>query len=132
MIIIFTVLAVIHFVWALGVSWGEKFAVPAKENGEKVINPGRLECIIIGSGLSLFAIFYLSYLDFATYKFPEWVYLSVGWGIPSIFMLRAIGEFKYIGFFKKVKNTDFGKADTVFFSPLCILIGIIGIMIQIV
>ncbi|MFT6442917.1 MAG: hypothetical protein ACJASM_002470, partial [Salibacteraceae bacterium] len=34
------------------------------------------------------------------------------------------------GLFKKIKHTDFAKADTKLFVPLCLSIGIIGIVIQ--
>jgi len=37
--------------------------------------------------------------------------------------LRAIGEFKYLGFFKKIKNTEFAIADSKLFSPLSLAIG---------
>ncbi|WP_317130658.1 DUF3995 domain-containing protein [Psychroserpens sp. NJDZ02] len=52
--------------------------------------------------------------------------------IPLIFLLIAIGEFKYIGFFKSIKKTDFGKLDTKLLSPLCLIIAIFGIVIQLV
>ncbi|MEM6843120.1 MAG: DUF3995 domain-containing protein [Bacteroidota bacterium] len=47
-----------------------------------------------------------------------------------IFILRALGEFNYVGFFKRVKNTEFARADSRIFSPLCLGIGVIGILIQ--
>jgi len=53
-----------------------------------------------------------------------------GWAIPAIFLLRALGDFRYVGFFKKVKTTPFAKADTKFFSPLCLMLGLFGIAIQ--
>ena len=53
-----------------------------------------------------------------------------GWVIPIIFLLRAIGEFKYVGIFKRVKKTKFGRFDTKLFSPLCLIISILGIINQ--
>ena len=35
-----------------------------------------------------------------------------------------------MGVFKSVKETDFGKLDTKLFSPLCLIIGVFGILIQ--
>jgi hypothetical protein len=51
------------------------------------------------------------------------------WGIPIVFMLRAIGDFKYIGFFKQVKGTGFASLDTLFFSPLCLFIALAGFLL---
>ena len=56
--------------------------------------------------------------------------MYVGWVISSIFILRSIGDFKYIGFFKKLKTSKFGKMDSKLFSPLCLTIGLIGIIIE--
>ena len=65
-----------------------------------------------------------------SYDLPDWIIKYGGWIIPIIFILRAIGEFKYVGFFKRIKQTEFGKLDTKFFSPLCLTIGLIGILIE--
>ena len=46
----------------------------------------------------------------------------------AVFFLRALGDFKYIGFFKKIRNTSFAKSDTWFFSPLCLLISLLILM----
>ena len=130
--IIFLMLAVIHFIWAFGVQWGFDIALPTKENGERTINPGSMECVIVGLGLSAFALFYILQLNIIQLNLPNWIFNFGGWLIPSIFILRAIGDFKYIGFFKKTGETNFGQMDTKYYSPLCLLIGIIGVIIQIV
>ena len=51
------------------------------------------------------------------------------WIIASVFILRAIGEFNYVGFLKKIKHTKFGQNDTKLYSPLCLTIGILIIII---
>ncbi len=55
---------------------------------------------------------------------------SMFWLIASIFIIRAIGEFNYVGFFKKIKYTQFGRNDTKYYSPLCLIIGILTIIID--
>ena len=52
------------------------------------------------------------------------------WIIAGIFILRAIGDFRYVGFFKSVKQSAFARADSRYYSPLCLLIGVLGIMIE--
>jgi hypothetical protein len=37
----------------------------------------------------------------------------------AVFGLRAIGDFRYLGFFKRVTGTRFARADTLIYSPLC-------------
>jgi hypothetical protein len=46
--------------------------------------------------------------------------------------LRAIGDFNYVGFFKKIKHTKFGKNDTKYFSPLCLTIGVLTIILELI
>jgi hypothetical protein len=62
-------------------------------------------------------------------QIPSWATYGY-WFIPSVFILRAIGEFNYVGFFKKIKHTEFAKADSKIFSPLSLGIGAVGLLIQ--
>ncbi|WP_422091165.1 DUF3995 domain-containing protein [Tenacibaculum ovolyticum] len=49
--------------------------------------------------------------------------------VLAVFFIRSIGDFNYVGFFKKTKNTMFAKNDTNYFSPLCLFLSIIGVII---
>jgi hypothetical protein len=123
-------LGLIHFYWVFSGEIGFSQSLPTKENGERVLNPKKIESAIVGIGLTLFGAFYLIKTGLVDYNLPEWLINYGSWIISFIFILRAIGEFKYIGFFKSIKTTAFGKLDTIFFSPLCLFIGILGIIIQ--
>jgi hypothetical protein len=127
---IFTILGLIHFNWIFGGKWGFEKALPTKEIREKAIEPPKIATAIVGIGLISFGLFYLVKSGLINFQVPNWATTYGSWIIPFIFILRAIGDFKYVGFFKKIKNTNFGKADSKLFSPLCMTIGIIGILIQ--
>lgn len=129
--LIFIVLAGIHFNWVMGNTWGLEQSLPTSEKGEKFFTPGKLETVIVGLGLTAFGLFYLLQTDLVDFEIPAWITRYVQWIIPTIFLIRAIGDFKYAGFFKKIKNTEFAKADTKIFSPLCLLIGVLGILIAV-
>lgn len=120
----------IHLNWVIGGKFGFVESLPTKENGERVLNPKKIDSAIVGIGLIAFGFFYVLKSGLIEYNLPEWILKYGSWIIPIIFLLRAVGEFKYIGFFKRVKKTDFGKLDTKLFSPLCLIIGIFGIIIQ--
>ncbi len=55
---------------------------------------------------------------------PNWVdqygLLLVG----GIFFLRVIGDFRYVGYFKRITDTAFAKMDTALYIPLCLVISI--------
>lgn len=44
-------------------------------------------------------------------------------GVGILFLLRAIGERRYVGIFKRVRGTPFAKNDDRVFVPLCIFVG---------
>ncbi|MFY0627288.1 MAG: DUF3995 domain-containing protein [Reichenbachiella sp.] len=127
---IFSLLALIHFNWAIGNDFGIRNAIPTKENGEKVINPTKIDSAIVGFGLSCFALFYPVKMDWINVPAPEWVLNYGGWLIVGFFLLRAIGDFKYIGFFKKLRTSDFGIMDTRYYSPLCFIISAIAAILN--
>lgn len=128
--IIFVTIAVLHFYWGLGGRWAIDKAVPTNERGERVLKTSSESCFVVGSGLLLFASYYLMHVIKMELPLPVIVKNSAGWIIPGIFLLRAIGEFKYVGFTKKIKDTTFGRLDTAYFAPLCLLIAVLGFTIE--
>jgi hypothetical protein len=60
---------------------------------------------------------------------PSWLF---EWGtrvLAAVFFLRAIGEFRLVGFFKRVRNTRFARWDTLLFSPLCLFMALVLMLI---
>jgi NADH:ubiquinone oxidoreductase subunit 6 (subunit J) len=121
----FFFLSVIHFYWGLGGKWGANAAIPIKANNEKVINPKLFECFVVAFGLLGFGLFILVKTQILSFYLPNWLMKYGLLIISTIFILRAIGEFKYVGFFKKNKSTQFGQLDTKYYSPLCLAIGLL-------
>jgi hypothetical protein len=113
-----------------GGSWGYDNAIPTNIEGEKLFNPKKIESAFVAIGLLVFATYYFLISNLISINFPSWISIYIGWVISFIFILRSIGEFKYLGFFKKIKTTNFGRLDSKLFSPLCLAIGVIGIIIE--
>ncbi len=127
---VYSSLGFIHFYWLLGGKWGLERALPTKEAGQKAMEPPKIATVIVGIGLISFGLIYLIKIGLINFQIPNWIITYGSWIIPSIFILRAIGDFNYVGLFKKIKNTEFAKADSKWFIPLCLIIGILGILIQ--
>ena len=104
--VIFSFLGLIHFNWAFDGKWGSEKALPSKENGEKVLNPNKFATIIVGLILVVFGLIYLVKSEIINLEIPNWITNYGYWIIPNIFIIRAIGDFKYVGFFKKIKLTS--------------------------
>jgi hypothetical protein len=130
LVIIFFILSIIHFNWVRGGTWGFDNALPTNENGERILNPRKIDSLIVGLGLLGFSFFYLHLSDLLKIPILELISNYIKWIIPSIFLLRAIGDFRYMGLFKKVKNTAFGRFDTFYFTPLCIIVCMLGFIVS--
>lgn len=128
--LIFLFLSSLHFYWGLGGRWGSEAVIPAGDNNTKVMMPGPLPTFVVAFGLLGFAVFILIKSGLLNINLPWWLEKYGLWIIAGIFILRAIGEFKYVGFFKKIKQTKFAQNDTKYYSPLCLLIGTLTIFIE--
>ena len=129
---IFTLLGVIHIYWLFGGNWGLKNVIPTKSQKDDFHPPPKFATLVVAILLLFFGFTYFIKSGFIDVQAPSWMVNYVYWVISSIFVLRAIGEFKYVGFFKKVRNTAFAKADSIWFSPLCLGIGVIGFFIELI
>lgn len=127
--LIFATISVLHFYWGFGGKWGSQAVVPTKDNGIPVFVPRTISTFIVAIGLLGFGIFYLIKYGLIVVGLPEWLNKSGFWIIITIFILRAIGDFNYVGFFKKHKSSEFAVKDTKYYAPLCLLIGVLTLIL---
>jgi len=130
--VVFFLLGAIHFYWVMGGEWGLKKAIPTKSKEEEPAKPPMIATVIVGLGLLSFGLLYLFRSGLVRGDIPDWCFMYGGWAIPALFLVRSIGEFKYVGFFKRVRDTEFARADSKIFSPLCLIIGVMGLLVQLV
>ena len=128
--LIFITLGGFHFYWLFGGVWGLEKVIPSKDNKASSLIIPKFATLLVGLVLIIFGLMYLMKSGFMNVQIPYWLTNYGFWVIPSIFILRAIGDFNYVGYFKKIKNTVFAKSDSKIFSPLSLIIGIVGILIQ--
>ena len=131
--LIFSLLSGFHFYWLFGGSYGVKKVIPTKSaEPTNTLNIPPIATFIVAVSLITCGLMYLQIVGLIAIPIPEWVLQYGSWFVPSIFILRAIGDFNYVGLFKRITETEFAKADSRIFSPLCIGIGVIGIVIKLV
>lgn len=127
--IIFSLISLIHLYWALGGELWYDEVLPTNSMGTKTLNPTSAEALIVSIGLVVMALVVLGTQGLFD-KYVDSKYFRYGVLLISlIFLLRAIGDFKFVGFFKTVRETQFGINDTLFFSPLCLFIGLVTFFI---
>jgi hypothetical protein len=125
---IFGLLSGLHFYWAAGGRKGLSSALPQKTNGEKLFVPGIGATLVVAFGLLGFCIITLANLGVFNFIISSQSVYWLNILIAMIFFLRAIGDFNYVGFFKKIQGTDFARWDTRLYSPLCLIISILSII----
>jgi hypothetical protein len=99
--------------YILGIGWLD---------GIKRITPSSNACFLVAFLLLAAGIFVLVRSHLLPVNLPLWLLHSGTWVLFVIFMAMAVGEFKYVGFFKKIKSSQFAIPDTKYYSPLCVLI----------
>lgn len=127
---VFISLSAIHIYWGFGGSWAIDVVFPTKEDGSKMYNrPGKTATFVVASGLFMFGLFYLIKVQVFQMAVPIILEQYGYWVIAIIFLLRATGDFNYIGLFKKVKTTPFGIQDSRVYTPLCISIVLLTLVL---
>lgn len=119
--VIMLIISIFHFYWALGGKYGLMSAGPNLENGKEFAPSWWLTLIVAFLLLGLAA---LSILLFSPLELLKGYIHYLGYCVSIVFIARAIGDFKYVGFFKKKYNSDFAFLDTKYFSPLILFLGI--------
>ncbi len=126
--IIFMLLSMFHWYWMVGGTKGAQAAIPS-DGSTMLFRPSKLATGTV-AGLLLLAAWFVLELGGAVdpMVFPDWLLVYGGWILSVVFILRAIGDFRWVGFLKRHRGTVFAKWDTMLHSPLCLVIGI-GLMI---
>ena len=113
-----------HFYWASGGKLGGDIVLPEVKSGTKAFKPGSVSTFVVALVFLFFGFLSLNATELVQVELPV---LIQDYGVivlGGIFSLRAVGEFKYIGFFKTIKETKFGYYDTRYFSPLSLLMAV--------
>ncbi len=127
--VIFILLSIVHFYWAFGGTRWHDDVLPSSSNGLHKLNPGTKAGLIVAFGLLFLALITAGNRGLFD-RYIKRTYFRYGTLIIAIiFFLRAIGDLKFIGFFKTVKETRFGINDTQIFSPLCLFISLLSVLI---
>jgi len=107
---VFFILAGLHFYWAV-FGTGEGSAAIPEVDGVPAFKPSKGATAAVGLALLGTAAIVLLHVE---------LLLA---GAAAVLVLRAIGDFRLVGFFKRVKGSKFARMDTLLYSPLCLALG---------
>lgn len=126
---ILVAISALHVYWAFGGKFASKDVFPVLEGSKQFPQPPFIATLIVAVLLLVAAGLFLWHAGVFTPHLPEWLRQVGVWTVTIIFLLRAIGEFRYVGFFKTVRDTGFGRKDTMIYSPLCLFIAVLGFIV---
>lgn len=117
-------LAALHLYWARGGTWGWSVVLPERpDGGGRVISPGPILTAVVAFFLALAALLVLGAAGFLSLPVaPRFLRFAVS-VLGIVLMLRAVGDFRWVGFCKRVRGTRFAFWDDRLFSPLCLVLG---------
>lgn len=125
---VLVLVSLVHIYWAArGVVSGA--SVPSHADGTPVFRPGRVATLLVALALLLAAFVVLGRAQLLDVPVSP-IVLRVGiWGVAATFAARTVGEFRYVGLFKRGSDTPFARWDTRLFTPLCAVIAIAAILV---
>jgi len=119
--LVFAALALLHLYWAAGGPRAAQGAVPTVGD-RPLFSPGPPATLAVAGGLIAAAAISAVRGGLLSLALPAWLSHLGTWVLVLAFAFRAVGEFRYVGFFKRVRGTVFARRDTLIYSPLCAFI----------
>jgi hypothetical protein len=117
-------LGVWHCAMALAPFPRESVAVPYL-NGRPLFVPPAAATAGVGVGLFLCALLVVSTAGIVAIGLSARVLSALCAGLALGLLLRAVGDFRYVGFFKSVRDSRFATMDTWCYSPVCLALSIV-------
>lgn len=119
---IFFLASAVHTYWALRPSpKGTSTALPSLAN-RAAFRPSRKLTLLVAFGLSVCGLLLLGKLAYLGTILPSKFYNYALQLLTLILIFRVIGDFRFIGIFKKIKDTPFARMDTLVYIPLCLIL----------
>ncbi len=121
-------LGAVHLYWAAGGPLGKDAAIPSRD-GAPEIAPGPVGTALVGLALLAMSALVAAAGGLFEAPLPAPVLQTGSGAVALVFAARAIGDFRYVGFSKRVHGSPFARRDTYVYSPLCLLLAaLIGVV----
>ncbi|HDR8984680.1 TPA: DUF3995 domain-containing protein [Burkholderia vietnamiensis] len=116
-------IALVHVYWALGGQRGKRAAIP-EQDGVPLLRPTRRGTLAVAAALLCGAGAVASRAGWLGPKVLPGATAFAIVAFALIFAVRAVGDFRYVGFFKRVRGSRFARMDTLCYSPLCVALAL--------
>ena len=123
LVAVFLLLSLLHVYWACGGRSGFIAAIP-EVNGRPAFRPGVAITLVVAGALASFAALTAAGAGLVPSPVSPGLLRLALHALALVFALRAIGDFRLVGFTKRVRGSRFARLDTLVYSPLCLAIAV--------
>ena len=116
-------LAALHLYWAARGGSGAA-VVPGARDGTPLFVPSAASTVAVAAALLLAAWIVAVSGGLAARIGPRPLHLAGVWGVGLVLVARAVGDFRYVGLFKRVRGTPFATLDDRLYTPLVVLLAL--------
>jgi hypothetical protein len=123
--VVFAAISALHVYWAVaGGSGAGGGAVPSRIDGTPLFRPSAISTLAVAVALGMAAVIVLGRGGMLAPDSRFILYRAGAWAVGAVLLLRAIGDFRYVGLFKRERRTRFARMDTRYYTPLCAALGL--------
>ena len=115
-----------HVAWAFGRRSSSGAVIPTRPDGTPVLAPGRGITIVVAALLFLAAFLLLQRGGIGVALLPKSIRMIGAAGVAAVLLLRGIGDFRYVGLFKRERDTPFGRMDSRYYTPLVLALSLLA------
>ncbi len=92
--------------------------------GRPAFTPSAASTLAVALALTAAAVLIAAPAGLLQLPVPAQVTDNLVFGLALVLLVRAVGDFRLVGFFKRVRDTRFARLDTAVYSPLCLALAV--------
>lgn len=120
--IVFMVLGAAHAYWAAGGRAGWALVIPSLD-GQPAFRPTRLGTAAVALALFAAGAIVAAAAGRLALPIPPLTGRVLAGLLALVLFARVVGDFRWYGMFKRVRDTAFARLDTLVYTPLCAVLG---------
>jgi hypothetical protein len=124
--VVFAGLAAIHVRWAFTGPATFSAGVPTRPDGTPALNPGPVAALGVAALLLASGWLLLERAGLGPHLLAPPNPAIGTTGVAVVLLLRGIGDFRYVGLFKRVRDTPFGRMDSRYYTPLVLILALVA------
>jgi hypothetical protein len=120
--------ATFHVLWAFGIARTSN-SVPTVD-GKPLFRPSKMVTLAVAAALITAAVITVGCIGMRLPGLPRIFYKVGMWLLSAVFLARTVGDFRYFGLFKSVRESAFAKMDSRLYTPLCATLSVIFVALS--